>query len=1226
MHSTSDWDNYYKKNINNIAWRQSGWVEYCSNFFDEILSNYEGCNLLDYGCGLGDYFKCFINKKINVTGIDISSFAINRCKEQFKNQVPLREGDTPSCIDGKYDVIIFWGTVHHINPQYWEIFLSVFEEHLSDNGIFIISGWNEKTGRFHSSSEGTSEFTGLTTWAIDNIKPLLEKYFTDIKQDSIDHNKHNSIPEENSYSYYICKKKNFVSKLETNLIESIKECINAVSFFQLVKYNIESDLTTAKPDEQKSIVYFRERDEMCALFYRIINQPKVEKDIQTNLTEQIYKRNIKKNIFAFYTKGSREVIICENKDNAVFKINSFQCNEELQISKNTISKTYSDYEGIMTLEEQRQSIQNRGITKLNNFPDYQIDNSKNNEDNDLAKLFLYAFYSETEDWYFYYFVNPTYCVKDTEIGDGVLTLFCSNELAQKDIEKINTEYLKWSSALSVESFTEKIRQKSIKSAVAAIMSRNMSHNLGSHVISGTKNHITTSGYKLNDKGSAGRGVYHLFQYLQERMDYIAMITEGDRNKTLYKAPLNLKADILDIFAIDGRDKRHNKGDDNRQIKSFLLDYIVNSEKIVRDNPKQGEERKLEIMLLREKEEDGKNNLYSFSSEANGDNDTNTFNDINFSVPLGINSRHAFLTVLENYIRNSAKHNPNRTPDNNKTLVISIKVRETKKGENNKDSDGYEITIFDNKAEVIYQKTKDDPRNKAKQIKFLKDDSSLNPSDKGIKEVLISTAWLKGETDMSKFEKENSEKIFTYSEQDLKKIYDGINENLDKIEKKLFVEADENEINRLNEQIKGLKQRLEYYPTEQESALAIKFWLPKHKYVHFAKIEKMEDYDNLPSADFYAIYDKNNLRKKDEIEKIFPHAVLVSKKDEKYFIGKGDNKIDVQEETVNSPEFLEKCYNVIGYNEKTDKNICIFYKNKPDFEGEDERIIRKEESETLGKNVTSKLYIFSNHNDTPHIFATKYEGYKNAFQEMKFLEGLSGASYNYNLLLNTAIDKLKYYKIIEACDLKIAIVDERIYNKYKKITFQNTLNRSDIERVNKEIKDSGGDPQKISQSSIGILLKFLYKQGDTDRETKERGKNFVENKNQIPLSYSYNKIFPEEKKVYIYDYDHINNRLIDLDGREYDKKTAFDFISVHYSIIEDKFKKQKEDFSEKYSEFINNYIGGTTKYKHRVVHSGRGGINGADKETFITLSAIESCLEDCKYQLAQLFLNLKYNNL
>ena len=85
--------------------------------------------------------------------------------------------------------------------------------------------------------------------------------------------------------------------------------------------------------------------------------------------------------------------------------------------------------------------------------------------------------------------------------------------------------------------------------------------------------------------------------------------------------------------------------------------------------------------------------------------------------------------------------------------------------------------------------------------------------------------------------------------------------------------------------------------------------------------------------------------------------------------------------------------------------------------------------------------------------------------------------------------------------------------------------------------------------------------------------------------------------------------------------------MHYSIVKDKFKDQKKDFSETFTDFINKcFIAEGKNYKHRVVHSGRGGINGAENETFITLSAIESCLEDCKYQLAQLFLNLKYRDI
>jgi hypothetical protein len=761
-------------------------------------------------------------------------------------------------------------------------------------------------------------------------------------------------------------------------------------------------------------------------------------------------------------------------------------------------------------------------------------------------------------------------------------------------------------------YRNNIRRESIKSAIAAIMSRNMSHNLGSHVISGTKNYLANAGYILKDKKD-GKGIYHLYQYLQERMDFIAMVTEGNRNKNLYKAPLNLKADILDIFAVDGRDKRHNKDNASHQIKSFLLNYVINSEKIVRDNPKDGEQ-KLEVMLLREVEENGIVLIHSFSSEANGDNDTNTFNDINFSVPLGINSRHAFLTILENYIRNSAKHNKKPTiPEN--TLVLSIMIEEAKiKDNQGNEIDGYNITIFDNKPKVVHTDKKSDPEWKAKQIEFLNADGSLKTFDKGIKEILISAAWLNGETDdMSRFEKENSEKIFTYKEQNLQKIYNGI--------KAVNYKDDDDGKKRLEEKNK----RLKYYEySEETNALALKFSLQKHKYVHFEEIFEESDLNNLPSADYYVLYINNPKIEAEKIEKMFPHVVFATKKNDRFYIGENDNEIEIQKETINDAIFLEKCYEIKNYNDKSNKYIAILYKTKPnDLENECKKIIRKDESEDLGIDVND-LYIFSNHNDTPNIFTTKYKEYKKAYSNLKFLEGLSGASYNYNLLENAAIDTLKYYKIREACDLKIAIVDERIYNKFKNIVFSNNLNVADIERVNKEILENKSDISKITNDAIDILKKHLYVPGDTDKNVKERVKTFIQAGKGIPITYNYNKIFPESKNIFIFDYK--DDRLMDLDENKYDRSCNFDFISVHYSIIQDKFGKQGEKFSSnKYSQFIEQYIG-KDKYNYRTIHSGRGGTNGTDDETFITLSAIESCLEDCKYQLSQLFLNLKYKEI
>lgn len=56
-----------------------------------------------------------------------------------------------------------------------------------------------------------------------------------------------------------------------------------------------------------------------------------------------------------------------------------------------------------------------------------------------------------------------------------------------------------------------------KSAIAAIMARNMSHNLGSHVL---------SGFKLDETSAKGAQANYLNHYLQKRMDLIAGVTSG----------------------------------------------------------------------------------------------------------------------------------------------------------------------------------------------------------------------------------------------------------------------------------------------------------------------------------------------------------------------------------------------------------------------------------------------------------------------------------------------------------------------------------------------------------------------------------------------------------------------------------------------------------------------------------------------------------------------------
>jgi hypothetical protein len=102
-------------------------------------------------------------------------------------------------------------------------------------------------------------------------------------------------------------------------------------------------------------------------------------------------------------------------------------------------------------------------------------------------------------------------------------------------------------------------------------------------------------------------------------------------------------------------------------------------------------------------------------------------------------------------------------------------------------------------------------------------------------------------------------------------------------------------------------------------------------------------------------------------------------------------------------------------------------------------------------------------------------------------------------------------------------------------------------------------------------------------------------------------------------------LVDIDGNRHNKlPSEITYLSTHYGIIQkmEPDKEAKEGLVEAYKTFLTRLeVNNQCKV---AVHSGRGGVVDKQKEvTFIPLSTIEAQLEDCKYKLSQLFMNLKY---
>jgi len=334
---------------------------------------------------------------------------------------------------------------------------------------------------------------------------------------------------------------------------------------------------------------------------------------------------------------------------------------------------------------------------------------------------------------------------------------------------------------------ENARKEAIRSAKAAIMSRNMSHNLGSHVMSYLKQKLGSITSILNDD----KVLFNIFDkdkepntaidniqlpflvgtgrfigYLQERQDYIATIAT---DYIPYGAPVNLKDAIYDELNPDLRHKRHNVNGDNNRPLNILMSYIAKSEGLSRENMKrEGYTTNHDILFGYPKyEKDGKH-VFGLNPENCNSEDValTEMRKINFSLPGGLVGRQAIFSIIENLIRNAAKHGNTRAVestnleytfdvvdisnwDKNQNInerIYSEKWRKLYKNASDRNN-LYLLTITDN---LEYKQDFINKLEPGLYEEYVDAFGKMTAGNKGLKEIRISAAWLRSETDESKY--------------------------------------------------------------------------------------------------------------------------------------------------------------------------------------------------------------------------------------------------------------------------------------------------------------------------------------------------------------------------------------------------------------------------------------------------------------------------------------------
>jgi len=818
-------------------------------------------------------------------------------------------------------------------------------------------------------------------------------------------------------------------------------------------------------------------------------------------------------------------------------------------------------------------------------------------------------------------------------------------------------------------------EESIKSAKAAIMSRNMSHNLGSHVMFYIKqklesvNSILSEGTLLDlvratsvnewenmvDGKSMGDGkeIYFLvglgrfINYLQERQDYVATIST---DHIPYKSTVNFKDAIYDELKPELKCQRH-KNDESivgKHAANILLDYIAYSE---------GFHPSHRIELWFE----------GFNGTGTPQNVPDKLRNFNVDLPGGTLGRQAFFSIMENIIRNTAKHEGSGIFGRNMKFVFEklTKIDGLRAWTNEKNypqqSEETE-KIYDaekNRSNYYYlgitvdlgAKVNPNTITKIKaglNEKYINENGSMNDNGKGIKEIRISAAWMRG------FWIDNA------------------------------IPIDEPPAVAIGE---TKEERLRYIiclPRPKRVAFISKkdIDLNEDGCRHFASnwIEQEDDKKRKEIADFDLIVCPDNLcglLRKYVGSRILavPNVDDYTKKDvPDLYLEWLKEQFKEEYPSGQLPTIVindEKAFN--NKHEKKDNEKH----EKEEWKSDAKLMIGDKKVECNSGDIKSDQIVFAKHyNWSDNGKRLRDEFYKNA----KFLEGISGGNSTDRLIRHDTWDGEWYAKHMAAALTRVAIIDERIYNTFVK-KGKSPLQDWDEEKLKEWLQKYKSELRErkypdsflqdcfddefsldVSEENVKTLL-IKRDNGWTTTEDPQTLRHFIDTLRDMdePIDYSNAVLFaqkgvcafniiPDVNKVTIKGYSPKRKEECELAMITYDsnkKKLAtcceeefsnkFHFVSIHQGVLEKMYESLiKDDNGIKKSDVTKAVLDVFSMAEavdddflpQFVIHSGRSKPSDDDmpqKQPFIQFAALDNAIHDCKYTLTELLYSAHYES-
>lgn len=863
------------------------------------------------------------------------------------------------------------------------------------------------------------------------------------------------------------------------------------------------------------------------------------------------------------------------------------------------------------------------------------------------------------------------------------------------------EYLSFSKCIAVEGAKETTnqlvalaRKASVKSAKSAIMSRNMSHNLGSHVMFYIKqklesvNSILREGTLLDlikatsveelktkiDGTSVGDGneIYFLvglgrfINYLQERQDYIATIAT---DHIPYKSTVNFKDAIYDELKPELKCQRHkdDRSIDGKHAANLLLDYIAYSEGYHPSN-------RIELWF-----ED-------FNGTGKPQNVPDKLRNFNVDLPGGTLGRQAFFSIMENIIRNTAKHEGSGMSGWNMKFVFKQltevnqlrawtneknypqQASETKKiydAEKNRSNYFYLGITVDLGVEVNPDAiTK--IRNGLNE-EYLNENGSMNDNGKGIKEIRISAAWMRGFWIDEAIPVDEPPAVAIRETEDKRLQYVIC---LPKPKRVVFVTNKDTELDdngcrhiastwiRQNDDDK-IKKIADFDLIVCPESLCSTM----QKYVgsRILHVSDGIDYSNKNVPDLYQDWLEQQFKEEYPTGEL-PTLVI---NDQKAYENKHESKKE-ENPSGQQPD-----------DEKTLENKQDYGKWRSDVQ----LMINGGKVECNSSDTVSDQIVFEKHYNWSD---TGKERRKKYYNKAKFLEGISGGNSTDRLIRHDTWDGEWYVKHMAAALTHVAIIDERIYNTFVKkgiSPFQDwneeklmewlqkykpeiskrqfpeyfLLDRFDeefsIDIPEENVKtllinrDNGwtitDDPQTL-KNFIDILHNNA---GSNDYSSAilfaQKGVcafNIISDVNKVTIK-GYSPEKKEEREVATITYNPDEKKLVTDCEDEFSKK--FHFISIHQGVLEKMYESllkdgngkdngiKKSDVSKAVFDLFSKKEAVDNDFLPQfVIHSGRSKPSSEDmpqKQPFIQFAALDNAIQDCKYTLTELLYSAHYES-